>query len=30
MGERASYRFLEFFPAQIRNPNTRALNAAPA
>jgi hypothetical protein len=22
-GERASYRFLEFFTAQIRNPNTR-------
>jgi hypothetical protein len=22
-GERASYRFFEFFTAQIRNPNTR-------
>ena len=22
-GERAAYRFLEFFTAQIRNPNTR-------
>jgi hypothetical protein len=23
VGERASYRFLEFFTANIRNPNTR-------
>ena len=23
LGERASYRFFEFFTAQIRNPNTR-------
>ena len=26
-GERASYRFFEFFTAQIRNPNTRRAHA---
>jgi hypothetical protein len=29
-GERASYRFLEFFTAQIRNPNTRRAYARAA
>jgi hypothetical protein len=29
-GERASYRFFEFFTAQIRNPNTRRAYARAA
>jgi hypothetical protein len=28
-GEGASYRFLEFFTANIRNPHTRRLKPAP-
>jgi hypothetical protein len=30
VGERASYRFLEFFTANIRNPNTRRAYARAA
>ena len=29
-GPRASYRFLKFFTANIRNPHTRAIRARPS